>query len=152
MLTSPVLIYRPLADSCWLTSANKESSSPYLASVLRNRQRVLWSGKPSLKPKLIKRRNIKSRASCFSRSGSLKPYQLCNNKALNINSGGYAASPCFLAWMPCIRCYIVFQSINLWMTSSSSKAWRCLTRVSQLVWARFFQDMGYCCSSNRGLF
>jgi len=80
MLTSPALMYKPLADSCRLTSSSKVSSKPCLVSVLRNRQGVLWSGTPSLKPKLMKRRNIKSRASCFSRPGPLKPYQHCSNK------------------------------------------------------------------------
>lgn len=91
MLTSPVLIDKALANSCRLTSSNKVSSKPCLVRVIQNRQTVLWSGTPlrlrsgqaSPNPKLMKRRNIKSRANCFSNPGPLKSYQLCSNKAFD---------------------------------------------------------------------
>ena len=105
-------IYKPLADSCRLTSDNKVSSNLCLVGMFRKRKRVLWSGTPSFWLRLMKHQNIKSLASCLSISGSLKPYPLCNNKALKISNSDHAASLCFWAWMLDICCSIVFQSVN----------------------------------------
>jgi hypothetical protein len=108
----PVFTRTAFAFSCAVTTSNRVRSSPAATSALRKRTKAVRSGTGSVPEKPQNRRNDARSSSASPSFTSDRSYQTDSSSALNIASGGQAASPLAEAWIGLSKTVIGRQSIS----------------------------------------
>ncbi len=93
----PVFTETALALSCAVTASKTARSSPVATKARRKRTKAVRSGTGSVLEKPQNRRHDARSSSASASFTSDKSYQTESSSALNIDSGGHAASPLVLA-------------------------------------------------------